>query len=84
MSRDVIIDNLTIRLPHGWNGDRVHLARRIAEQIQQQAADLESAKAVTIKVSSHYGGSVNRVAGQIARELSPGVAVSSKKGGEQG
>jgi hypothetical protein len=69
VSREVIIDNMTIRLPNGWNGDPVHLARAIATQLQQQAGELASAESLSLKVQSHYGGSHNRVAEQISREL---------------
>jgi hypothetical protein len=73
MSRDVIIDNMTIRLPNGWSGDAVHLARRIAEQLQQQASELSSTKEISITVKEHFGGSANSVVDRIAPELKAGI-----------
>ncbi len=71
MSRadSVIIDNLTIRLPAGWQGDPVYLARKISEQIQQQTADMQSTKSMSLTLQGHYAGSSGRVAEQFSNEL---------------
>lgn len=79
MSRDVIIDKMTIRLPSGWNGDTVHLAREIAEQMQHQAMDLLSTKEISITVKGHFGGAATRVADSMAPELKAGIERNRRK-----
>jgi len=69
MSRQVIIDRLNIRLPGGWRGDPTLLARRIAEQLQRQAAGLQSTERLDIALSGRYAGQGRNVAGQLSERL---------------
>jgi len=80
MSRKVIIETLTIRLPNGWNGDRVHLARGIAQQLQQQATDLSSSKQLNFDARGHFGGATNRVNNALADQI---TALRKNKGGRK-
>lgn len=69
MSRQVIIDKLNIRLPQGWQGNPVLLARQVAEQLQQQAADLQSTEQLNLSLQGSFAGSAKRVAEQLGGEL---------------
>jgi len=77
---DIIIDNLSIRLPAGWQGDTVYLARTIAEQIQQQAGELQSTKQMTIKLN---GCNNAMPAGRIAEQFTAQLLKQNNKGGRQ-
>jgi hypothetical protein len=81
MSRGVDIERLTIRLPRGWQGDPVQLARRLAEQLQRQSADLGSARQLDLALRGPFAG----VAGRAAERLGPALAAQKRKphgGGE--
>jgi hypothetical protein len=60
----VTIEQLNIRLP-GWQGDPSQLARQIAGQLQNQAADLVNAQQLNINLRGHFAGQAGRVARQI-------------------
>ena len=83
MRAEVTIDNITIRLPSGWHGDRVHLARRVAEQLQHEAADLSNVNEFSLRISGHFGASANRVAEQVLRKLQQNSHDSKPGGGPQ-
>ncbi len=68
MSRQVIIDKINIRLPNGWQGDPNILARRLAEQIQQQAAELQSANSSISACGDTYAEAGKQVAEQLGSE----------------
>ena len=71
MSNSTInIDNITIRLAAGWQGDPVFLARKISEQIQLQAQDLNSSNQLSLSLRGHFGGNPHRVASQLSDQLS--------------
>jgi hypothetical protein len=81
MSRGVDIERLTIRLPHGWQGDPVQLARQLAEQLQRQAADLGSARQLDLALRGPFAG----VSGRAAERLGPALTAQIRKsrtGGE--
>ncbi len=78
MSKDLIIETLTIRLPNGWSGDRIHLAREIARQLQQQACDLAPSKQLNLDVRGYFGGATNRVNDVLIDQIS---ALRHNKGG---
>ena len=69
MSRPVIIDKINIRYPNGWQGDPAHLARQLAEQIQQQAADLQSTQRLDFSLRAPYAGAGKQAAEQLGRQL---------------
>jgi hypothetical protein len=69
MSRQVIIDKLTVRLSKGWRGDATLLARRVAEQIQRQVAELQSTERLDLRLQGPFGGDARRVARQIGGQL---------------
>ena len=69
MSRQVIIDNINIRLPKGWQGDAAHLAIQVAEQIQRQATDLQSAQRLDFLLQGVFIGSGRLVAAQLGTQL---------------
>ncbi len=75
MSRRVDIERLTIRLPQGWQGDPVLLARQLAEQLQRQAADLGSARELNLALKGPFAG----VAGRAAERLGPALAAQIRK-----
>ena len=70
MSRQVVFDKVNIRLPRGWQGDPVHLARQVAEQFQHRAADLHGAKQINLSLQGHFAGAGKRVAEQVGAQLS--------------
>lgn len=69
MKRQVNIDKVNIRLPHGWQGDSAQLARDIANQLQQQASELSDAKQIDLTLRGHYAGSGKQVAEQFGQQL---------------
>ena len=81
---NVNIDKLTIRLPAGWQGDPVYLARKISEQIQQQAADMQSTKSMTLSLQGHYSGVANRATEQFSSQLSKQLSQQLKVGKSNG
>jgi hypothetical protein len=81
MSRGVDIERLTIRLPQGWQGDPIQLARQLAEQLQHQAADLATARELNLALRGPFAG----VAGRAAERLGPALTAQirkSRSGGE--
>ena len=81
MSRGVDIERLTIRLPQGWQGDPVQLARQLAEQLQRQAADLGSARQIDLALRGPFSG----VSRRAAERLGPALKAQIRKpraGGE--
>ena len=83
MSEPVIIDKINLRLPKGWRGDPTRLARRIAEQLQQQAAQLHSSKQLDLQLRGPFAGVERRVASALESRLqaanpSSGVRSESK------
>jgi len=80
MSRQVIIDKINIRLPRGWQGDATHLALQVAEQIQRQAADLQSAQQLDFSLQGHFAGAGRQVAEQLGTQLAaPGRAAAARR-----
>ncbi|MBE9559852.1 MAG: hypothetical protein IMF15_03640 [Proteobacteria bacterium] len=75
----VTIDNLTIRLSAGWQGDPVYLARKISEQIQQQAQDLHSSNQLSLSLQGHFSGNPLRVTSQLSDKLSKNKPRSSTR-----
>jgi hypothetical protein len=69
MSAPVIIDRINLRLPKGWRGDPSRLARQVAEQLQQQAAQLQSAKRLDLQLRGPFAGVERRVAGALDQTL---------------
>jgi hypothetical protein len=82
MSEPVIIDRIDLRLPKSWPGDPTRLARRIAEQLQQQAADLHSGKQLDLQLRGPFAGSDQRLAQALQQQLNaanPRFGVRSNK-----
>ena len=65
----LIIDNLNVRLPNGWKGDPIHLARQISEQIQCQATELKNTKKISISMTGNYSGVASQVTKRLSTEL---------------
>ena len=80
MSKQVIIDTVNIHLANGWQGDPTQLARKVAEQIQQQVTDLDSAKQVALSLQGHFAGVDKRVVEAIGTQLSSHFAKSTVRG----
>jgi hypothetical protein len=75
MSNPIInIDNITIRLTSGWQGDPAFLARKISETIQLQAQDLYSSNQLDLSLRGHFAGNPQRVASQVSDHLSEKLA----------
>jgi len=70
MSRQLLIDKINIRLPRGWQGDANQLALMVAEQIQRQAADLQSTPQLDLRLQGHFAGDARQVAEQLGGQLS--------------
>jgi hypothetical protein len=51
MKKPVIISQVNVRLPSGWQGDANSLARMIADRIQQQAGHLATTEQKTIRLA---------------------------------
>ncbi len=75
----ITIDNLTIRLSAGWQGDPVHLARKISGQIQQQAQDLQSSNQLTLSLRGHFAGNPQRVTSQLSNQLADKLSNSKPR-----
>lgn len=69
MSEPIIIDQINIRLPRGWQGNPSQLARAVAEQLQRQAADLTSAQQLALDLRGPFSGVDQRVAQALERQL---------------
>ena len=69
MSEPMIIDKVNLRLPKGWRGDPTRLARQIAEQLQQQASQLHSAKSLDLQLRGPFAGVERRVASALENRL---------------
>ncbi len=69
MSRQLLIDKINIRLPRGWQGDANQLALMVAEQIQRQAAELQSARQLDLRLQGHFAGDARQVAEQLGSQL---------------
>jgi hypothetical protein len=82
MPGEVIIENMTIRLPNGWNGDASCLARAIADQLQKQAGELSSTQSLSLKVQGHFGGAGNRAAESFSGQLTDALAPGRHGGGK--
>ncbi|MBC8211737.1 MAG: hypothetical protein H8E21_11805 [Gammaproteobacteria bacterium] len=65
----VLIDQLTIRLPNGWQGDPVYLARKVSEQLQQQVQQLQPAKQLSFELRGTFGGNARAVSNQLGSRL---------------
>lgn len=70
------IDNITIRLTSGWQGDPVFLARKISEQIQLQAQSLHSSNQLNLSLRGHFSGNPYRVTSQLSDQLSEKLAIN--------
>lgn len=68
-SNTLNIDNLTIHMAAGWQGDPVFLARKISEQIQLQAKELNSAKQISISLQGQFNSNPKQLAEQFKRQL---------------
>lgn len=78
----VSIDKLTIRLPSGWQGDPVYLARQIAEQIQAQASDMQNSNRLSLSLHGEYAGVSTRVTQQFSKQLSKQLTGNGRIGGK--
>ena len=65
----VLIDQLTLRLPNGWQGDPVYLARKIAEQLQLQAEQLQPAKQLSFELHGGFAGNARAASNQLSSHL---------------
>ena len=79
MSNRILIDQLNIRLPNGWQGDPVYLARKVAEQLQQQAQHLQSTKQLSFELHGAFAGSARAAGNQLASRLLSLQADSNKE-----
>ncbi|MBL4658871.1 MAG: hypothetical protein JKY19_00815 [Alcanivoracaceae bacterium] len=75
-NNDIIIDNISIHLPNGWQGDPQLLVRQVSEQIQKQAHNLHSTEQIQINLQGHYAGHANLIMPQFHKQL---VNVNSDK-----
>lgn len=80
MSKQVIIDKVNIHLANGWQSDPTQLARKVAEQIQRQVGDLDSAKQVALSLQGHFAGVDSRVVEAISTQLSSHFAKFTLRG----
>lgn len=67
--KNIIIDNLNIKLPNGWSGDPVYLARKVTEQIQRQANELQSTNNLSLSIKGSYAGNTHHVTSQLKDKL---------------
>lgn len=67
--RSVIINQMTLRLSKGWQGDPVYLARKIAEQVQAHASGLTSTENMDVKVQGSFSGNAARAGQELSRRL---------------
>lgn len=65
----VKIDKMTIRLTNGWQGDPVHLARKISEQVQKQASGLTAAPSIDLTLKGHFSGDARRAGRKMSERL---------------
>jgi len=82
MKEPVIIDSINLRLPRGWRGDPTRLARQVAEQLQQQAAQLHGGKQLDLQLRGPFAGAERRIASALETRLqaaNPGSGVRSKR-----
>ena len=68
-NKTIIIDNISIHLPNGWQGDPQLLAQQVSKQIQKQAHQLHSGKQIQINLQGHYAGNTNLVMPQLKKQL---------------
>ena len=70
-NKDIIIDNISIHLPNGWQGDPQLLARQVSDQIQKHAQthSLHSSKQIQINLQGHYAGNTNLIIPQLHKQL---------------
>lgn len=65
----IIIDNISIHLPNGWQGDPQLLARQVSEQVQKQAHNLHSSKQIQVNLQGHYASNTNLIMPQLSKQL---------------
>ncbi|WP_198264478.1 hypothetical protein [sulfur-oxidizing endosymbiont of Gigantopelta aegis] len=75
----VFIDNVTIRVPSGWQGDPNLLARKIAEQIQAQSTEIQSVKQLSLTLQGHFMvQDINAISEQLSKKLSEQLSKTSR------
>lgn len=67
--KPIIIDNITIHLPNGWQGDSILLARLISSQIQKHALDLTGCDEFSLSIRGQFAGNVNNLIPQLSKQL---------------
>lgn len=79
MSNNTInIDKLTLRLPKGWQGDPVMLARAVADHLQNHTQHLSSHQSLNLSVKGQFNGQFNQVKSQLDQQL-PGIHSPKKQ-----
>jgi hypothetical protein len=63
------IDSLTITLASGWQGDPTYLARKISDQIRNQAAQLNSCDQMAFSLKGPFAGHAERVSDAFSSQL---------------
>ena len=70
--KQVVIDEVNIRLPAGWQADPVYLARKICEQIQVHASGLHShglLGQINLVVKGEFNGNATLAAQKVSQRL---------------
>lgn len=83
-ANDIIIDSLTIRLPSGWQGDPVYLARKLSEQIQSQAMQLSSCQQMSVSLRGPFAGNSWRASGDFSGQLATQLEKKKNSGPGRG
>jgi len=68
-NKDIIIDNISIHLPNGWQGDPQILAQQVSEQIQAHANNLSSTKQISLHLQGHYAGNPQLINSPLGEKL---------------
>jgi hypothetical protein len=80
--KSIIIDNISIHLPNGWQGDPQILARQVSAQIQSQANNLSSAKQISLRLKGHYAGNPQLLNSQLGEKLANHNKNQAKRGAQ--
>ncbi len=63
------IDRLTLRLPKGWQGDPVMLARAVANHLQNHPQHLSSQASVDLSIKGQFNGQFNQLKHSLNQKL---------------
>ena len=80
--KSIIIDNINIHLPNGWQGDPQILARQVSAHIQSQADNLASTKHISLHLKGHYASNPQLLNAQLREKLANHNKNHSKRGAQ--